>query len=165
VWGCRLDWTDDGTFQETYWTIKYVTRYWVHLFLPRLSAHWHAPTVTHPSEYFTQQYHYNTGVKKKKKKSVSVSSSAILCVHSVETAGCTLCLSCYVSTCRPIVCHVSLFFLGAFAKLREATLSFVVSVGRQVCPSARNWAPTGRILTEFGIWVFFENIWRKFMFR
>ena len=39
-------------------------------------------------------------------------------------------------------------FLGAFAKLREATICFVMSV----CPSARNIsAPTGRDLIKFGI--------------
>jgi hypothetical protein len=32
-------------------------------------------------------------------------------------------------------------FLGAFAILRNATLSFVVSVG--------NWAPTGRIIMKY----------------
>jgi hypothetical protein len=39
-------------------------------------------------------------------------------------------------------------FLGAFAKLRKATISFVMSV----CPSAwNNWVPTERIFIKFDI--------------
>jgi hypothetical protein len=38
-------------------------------------------------------------------------------------------------------------FLGTFAKLRKATISFVMSV----CPSARNSAPTGQIYMEFDV--------------
>ena len=45
-------------------------------------------------------------------------------------------------------------FLGAFAKLRKATVSFVMSVR----PSEwNNLAHTGRIFMKFDIWVFFEN--------
>jgi hypothetical protein len=50
----------------------------------------------------------------------------------------------------------------AFAKLRKANVSFVMSV----CLSAWNSsAPTGRIFLEFDIWVFFENRSRKFKFN
>jgi hypothetical protein len=53
-------------------------------------------------------------------------------------------------------------YLGAFVKLRKATVSFVISV----CPSTcNNWAPTGRILIKIYIWVFFENVPRKFKFH
>jgi len=53
-------------------------------------------------------------------------------------------------------------FLGAFAKLRIATISFVISV----CPSERlpawnNSASTGRVFLKFNIRVFFENMSRK----
>jgi len=42
------------------------------------------------------------------------------------------------------------FLLGAVAKLREVTLSFVMCLS--VRPSAwNNSAPTGRIFTKFGI--------------
>ena len=52
-------------------------------------------------------------------------------------------------------------FLGAFPKLRKATISFM-----SVCPSARNnSASTGRIFTKFDIWVFLENLSRKFKFH
>jgi len=52
-------------------------------------------------------------------------------------------------------------FLGAFAKCREATISFVISV----CPSARsNSTSTGQIFSKFYIWVFFENFLKKFRF-
>jgi hypothetical protein len=48
-----------------------------------------------------------------------------------------------------------MLILGAFAKYRKATISFVMFVR----PSARNnSAPTGWIIVEFYIWVFFRNI-------
>jgi hypothetical protein len=54
-------------------------------------------------------------------------------------------------------------FLSAFAKLRKATTSVVMSVCPSVRPSAwNNWASIGRILIKFDIWVFFENLLRKF---
>jgi hypothetical protein len=53
-------------------------------------------------------------------------------------------------------------FLDAFAKLRKATISFVMSV----CPSSlSNSAPTRRIFMKFDIWVFFERLLRKFKFH
>jgi len=53
--------------------------------------------------------------------------------------------------------------VGAFAKLRTATISFVMSV----CPSVRrsawiNSAPTGRIFMKFDIWISFESVSVKF---
>jgi hypothetical protein len=49
----------------------------------------------------------------------------------------------------PILFHS---LLGEFAKLRKATISFVMPV----CPSAwNNLAVTGRIFVKFDIWVFF----------
>jgi hypothetical protein len=49
-------------------------------------------------------------------------------------------------------------FLGAFAKLQKATISFVTSV--RVCLTVRtnNSAPTERIFMKFDIWVLFENV-------
>ena len=45
-------------------------------------------------------------------------------------------------------CVLLRLFLGAFAKLRKATVNFVVSV----CTSAWNYsAPTGRILSKLDI--------------
>jgi hypothetical protein len=58
--------------------------------------------------------------------------------------------------------HSCYSLLGVFAKLRKATISFVMSVR----PSA--WidsAPTGRIFMRFYIWAFFENLSRKFRFH
>jgi len=45
--------------------------------------------------------------------------------------------------------HIALHvpFLGACAKLREATISFVMSARRH----EKNWAPTGRIFMKFDI--------------
>ena len=49
----------------------------------------------------------------------------------------------------------TLWCVGVMAKLRKATISFVMSV----CPSVRtkNSAPTGRIFVEFDILVFLEK--------
>jgi hypothetical protein len=52
-------------------------------------------------------------------------------------------------------------FLGAFAKLREKTISFVMTVS----PFAWNLIPTERIFMKFDICVFFENMSWKFKFK
>ena len=58
-------------------------------------------------------------------------------------------------------------FLGAFAKFRKATISFVMSVRPSVILSTWiNSAPTGRILMKFDIWGrLFENLSIKFKFH
>jgi hypothetical protein len=51
-----------------------------------------------------------------------------------------------------------LSYLGPFATLRIATISFI-SVSQSVSPPARNnAAPTRWIFNEFGIWGFFKNL-------
>ena len=57
-----------------------------------------------------------------------------------------------------------LIILGAFAKLRKATISLVMSVYLSVCPHGTNSAVNARILTKFDITVLFENLRRKFKF-
>ena len=53
-------------------------------------------------------------------------------------------------------------YLGSFEKLQELNVGFIMSV----CPSTWNsLAPTGQILMNFYIWVFFENFLRKFRFH
>ena len=49
-------------------------------------------------------------------------------------------------------------FLGAFVKLRKATVSFVLSVWN-------NSATAGRIFMKFEICVFLETLLRKFKFH
>jgi hypothetical protein len=57
-------------------------------------------------------------------------------------------------------------FLGAFAELRKATVSFVTSFCPSICLSAwNNTAPSGRIFMKFYIWAFVENLSRKFNFH
>jgi hypothetical protein len=51
-------------------------------------------------------------------------------------------------------------FLGAFAKLRKATVSFVMSVHLSFLPHG-----TTRIFVTFDIWGFFEHLSRKFEFH
>ena len=59
-----------------------------------------------------------------------------------------------------------LSFLGAFANLRKATFTFVMSVCLSVRPSKRNnSAPTERIFIKCDICVFFQNLSRKFKVR
>jgi len=55
---------------------------------------------------------------------------------------------------------VSMYFSTRLQKLRK---TIIASSFLSVRPSARNnWAPTGR---KFGIWVFFNNLLRKFKFH
>jgi hypothetical protein len=53
-------------------------------------------------------------------------------------------------------------FLGAFAKLCRATISFVMSVHLSVW---NNSAPTRRIFMKIKIYLFFETLSRKFKFH
>jgi hypothetical protein len=57
------------------------------------------------------------------------------------------------------------FFLGTLAKLRKATVGFVMSVYPSVLYVPQfSWnssAATGRILMDFDIWLFFETLSRK----
>ena len=56
-------------------------------------------------------------------------------------------------------------FLGAFA-LRRAAIRFVMSVCTNVYSSTLNiLAPTAQIFIKFHIWIFFENLSRKFKFH
>ena len=53
-------------------------------------------------------------------------------------------------------------FLGAFAERQKATVRFIMSVRLSAWDSS---APTGSIFIKFDIWVFFENMSRKFKFH
>ena len=74
---------------------------------------------------------------------------------------------CYNVSVRHTCCVVSDFtpeslcitsVLGVFAKLRKATVSFIMSVR----PSAwNNSAPTGQILIQFYVWAFFSKMRRE----
>jgi len=50
-------------------------------------------------------------------------------------------------------------FFSAFAKLRNATVTFIMSVCPSVCVPVRSYGTTGlptrRIFTKFDVWVFF----------
>jgi len=64
------------------------------------------------------------------------------------------------------VCTAMLQSSGCFSMFRRvrnvAAICFVMSV----LPSTwNNSVPTGRIFMKFGIWVFFENVSRKFAFH
>ena len=89
-----------------------------------------------------------------------------LCVWSVESSK----SSCndYVVRCTPLSDIQSALMIqvarlsGAIVKLREATISFVISVR----PSAwNNSAPTGRIFMKFDLCWFLETLSRKFNFH
>lgn len=57
--------------------------------------------------------------------------------------------------------NFTLFCLDAFAKLRKATIRFVMSVRL----FAWNSVPTRRIFMKLDIWIFWEKLWRKFQFH
>ena len=60
------------------------------------------------------------------------------------------------------LCGHNVEFWGAFAKLRKATVSFVISVRPSVHLYARNnSAPTSRIFMKFYIWGFVDKLSRK----
>ena len=66
--------------------------------------------------------------------------------------------------------HMFDMFLGAFAKLRKATVSFVMSVCLSHIPSLRpstwkNSDPTEQLFMKSNMWAFFENMLRKFKFQ
>ena len=59
------------------------------------------------------------------------------------------------------VVYFNTTFSGAFVKLRNATISFVMCV----CPHGTTRLPLERVCLKFNIWVFFENLSRKFKFH
>jgi len=62
-----------------------------------------------------------------------------------------------------ITTHFKINFLGMFAKLRKATINFVMPVCPSVC--MEKLAPTGRIFMKFDIPLFFKNLLRKCKFH
>jgi hypothetical protein len=60
------------------------------------------------------------------------------------------------------LCGQNVGFLGAFAKLRKATVNFVICLS--VCPS-NNSPPAVRIVVKSDTQVFFENLSRKLKFH
>jgi hypothetical protein len=62
-------------------------------------------------------------------------------------------------------CPSYIHFIGLFA-LRKTTISFVMSVRTHAFSSTwNNLAPTAWIFMKLDIWVFFENLSRKFNFH
>jgi hypothetical protein len=79
-------------------------------------------------------------------------------------------MSQYFNRCKAsFICDIHILMyvyfcslLGAFAKFRKPTISFVMSV----CPSAsNNSATTGWIFMKFYIRLLFDNLWIKFKFH
>ena len=69
----------------------------------------------------------------------------------------------YVSLLLVFHSYISDDLLLRFQRLRNATVSFVISVCLPTHPSTwRSSALTRQIFMKFGIWVFFENLFRKF---
>jgi len=87
-------------------------------------------------------------------RNIPLASDFLKCKHCVGRGGCVY----------------SFFFtgesLGAVAKWRKATISFVMTVRLSVRPSAwNNLAPTERIFMEFYYLSFFLTLSRKFKFH
>jgi hypothetical protein len=74
----------------------------------------------------------------------------------------TVCLNACINFVCIILYDYNFHFWGAFAKLRRASISFVMNV----CLSAWNdSAPTGRIVMKFYVWVFFQkSVGKKLIF-
>jgi hypothetical protein len=85
------------------------------------------------------------------------SKGIFFCWCSKESDWCTI----HLWPANPCS-HPCTSFLGAFANLWKATLSFVMSV---FLSAWNNSAPTGRIFVKFNIWIFFENSSGKYKFR
>ena len=67
----------------------------------------------------------------------------------------------HINEWREGKCIVYWYVLGDFAKLRKATVSFLLSV-----PPSIRMQQLGSHRTDFHkIWVFFENLSRKFKFH
>jgi hypothetical protein len=66
---------------------------------------------------------------------------------------------------RRMLTSKPLSFLGAFAKLRKATFSYITSLRPSFRPLAwKNSAPTGRNFIKYDTWVFLQNLSRIFNF-
>ena len=61
-----------------------------------------------------------------------------------------------------VVLYCGLLWIDAFAKLRRATISFVMSV---YAFAWKNSTSTGQIFMKFDIYLFFENLSKKFKFH
>jgi len=90
------------------------------------------------------------------------SEDSLACSQESNTV---LCSEWEQSTPRPPLLFFEVY-LGAFARLRKATFSVVMSVCLSVRPSAyNNSASIGRIFIKCDIWEFFENQFKKFKFH
>ena len=99
---------------------------------------------------------------------------SMLCYVSINYVR-FLCLALNACDCHSVLYIYFLFilnfsFLGAFATLRKATISFVMSVCLSFCPYVRpsawnNSAATGWIFMKLDIWVLFQNRSRNFKFH
>jgi len=91
--------------------------------------------------------------------------------HSIPGMICDNCLA----VCSVLASMIALSFtisypvnglLSPFGKLQKITINFVMSLCLSVRLSPWNMsAPTGRIFMKFDIWIFFENLLRKFKFH
>jgi len=90
----------------------------------------------------------------------------LLCnLHSLMSPNLRLFVLSSVQKAHFLKSNALFSFLGAFAKLRKATVGFVTSVRAFVRPSARDSSTTtSRIFMKFDIWAFFENLSRRFKF-
>ena len=67
---------------------------------------------------------------------------------------------CFIAMNTYSVVKMEQIFLCAFVKLRQATVSFIVSLG-----TWKNWIPSLRIFMKFDVSLFIENPSRSFKFH
>jgi hypothetical protein len=118
--------------------------------------------LTSPLNYFA--YGYFTGARAYSGPAESYSDTS---VNVCWTLICHIPDDSILHTSNPYLYNIRFVkhvfqLLSAFAKLRKATISFVMSVRLFVRPSVR---PHGWITMKFDVWVFFENLSRKFTFH
>ena len=96
------------------------------------------------------------------KHSVSVIKTSQLMLYREIIAVCSQIHTKHINT----LCGLNVQLLGAFAKSRKPTISFVMAVHLSVRPSALNNSPrTGRIFIKFDVCVHSENLSSEFKFH
>jgi hypothetical protein len=93
-----------------------------------------------------------------RRPSLRISLFTVIYLSSTDVCKVYVTLQFHIGSITALLATNIFILLGAVAKLRKATTSFVTSV----CPSVSNSTPTIRIFMKF--WGFFENMSRKLKF-
>jgi hypothetical protein len=118
--------------------------------------------VSHRYSYFSWWWAHSRPKHVEKRNKNTKKNYALIWIYLQGLRTYVFChLSRLIEPIRTDIIILGFKLVGAFAKLRKATVSFVTSVRLSAW---NNLAVTGRILMKFYISVFFENPWRKLKF-